>query len=176
MGKIGMSLHWTAGIYTPNHIELADYHGGVTWRNQKAQFEKWNDYSENLPHTWQRNSDLIGLTVCGMAEATSRDWGKYPIQPEQIKELCLAAAEIAFLKKIQTQNIKTHAEWAIVDGYFGERWDLARVNPGKIDIKIAIETGDELRRRIKMFKERMIKSLIYPRAFHFENKRKGVII
>jgi hypothetical protein len=51
----------------------------------------------------------------------------------------------------------THAEAALLDGYFGtaeeERWDIARLAPSAAPLtpRDAIETGDELRRRIKEY-------------------------
>jgi len=176
MKKTGMCLHWTAGKYQPNAIELAEYHGGVVLKHNGARFEKWNDYTDNTPHCWNRNRDLVGLTVCGMFRATSNDWGGYPILPEQIDELCLAAAEVAYLKKIDTSNIKTHAEWALIDGYYPDRWDLAVLEQGCVSPSIVHKTGNELRKRIRTIKLQLMEGKRKVRKLHYENRRHGKII
>lgn len=178
--KNGISLHWTAGTYIPNGLELSHYHGGVVWDGHTARFQKWNDYSTNLPHTWNRNSSLIGLTVCGMAGANCMNFGKYPVRMEQVEELCLACAEIAFLKNIQVADCRTHAEWALLDGYgpgSGDpetRWDLAILKPGMCDPVITDVTGFFLRDKIKGYKLELIDGRRKVRELHFENKIRGV--
>ena len=169
--KTGMILHWTAGRYTPNEHEKDSYHGGVIWDGKTAQFVKWRDYTGIISHTLRRNTLNIGLTVCAMAGASERDWGICPMKKEQIDELCLAAAEIAFLKNIDTSRIMTHAEAAILDGYFGERWDLARLEEGAISQATAKATGDKLRKKIREIKLELIAGKRQTRRLHFANKK-----
>jgi hypothetical protein len=176
---IGISLHWTAGYYTPNELEMAHYHGGVIYEDGRATAEKWNDYNRVLPHTYGRNGELIGLTVCAMANATTGNFGPAPVRPEQIDELCLMAAEVAYLKGIDTSQIRTHAEWAIIDGYGPQsgdretRWDLSILNPGPCTAEIARKNGDELRRRIRALKVEMMEGRMAPRKLHSKNMKNG---
>ena len=178
--KNGISLHWTAGTYLPNGLELSHYHGGVSWDGHTARYAKWNDYTANLPHTWNRNTDLIGLTICGMAGANTKNFGRYPVREEQIEELCLACAEVAYLKKIQVANCRTHAEWALIDGYGPQsgdpetRWDLGILKPGACTPSIARKTGDYLRSKIREYKLELIDGKRKIRELHFENKTLGV--
>lgn len=179
--KTGISMHWTAGTYFPNGLELAHYHGGVSWDGHVARYGKWNDYTANLPHTWGRNSELIGLTACAMAGANTANFGRYPAREEQIEELCLACAEVAYLKKIQVTDIRTHAEWALLDGYGPQsgdpetRWDLAILKSGACTPAIARKTGDYLRGKIGWYLNRLNGKIITVRDFHFENRSSGVV-
>jgi len=180
MQKIGISLHWTAGGYMPNYIDLRHYHGGVETENQGVvQYRKWNDYNLDIPHTWRRNGELIGLTICGMVNAHTRDFGKQPIIPQQVEELCLAAAEVAELKNIPVTMIRTHAEWAIIDGYgpgSGDpetRWDLSILEPGKCDEITAHQTGNKLRGKITWYRKQIRDGKRQIRPLHLMNKYLG---
>lgn len=177
--KKGISLHWTAGLYRANEREKSLYHGGVEVVDGFAVFDKWNNYYLSPGHTHGRNTDLIGLTICGMANATEAKWGNYPITKGQIEALCLAAAEIATLKKIPYMKIKTHAEYAILDGYgihSGDpetRWDLARLEQGQLTREIAVKTGAELRTKIKGYMDEIKQGRREIRHLHMVNKFRG---
>ena len=175
--KTGIILHWTAGRRDNiNRIEKKDYHGAIVMKDGKAIYVKLNDYTENLGHCWQRNTNTIGIAVCGMLGAESKNWRDHGILPAQIKEMVRAVAEIAFLKKIDTSKIITHAEAAIEDNYWGDKWDLARLNPGKITPKLAIETGSKLRKSIRDIKLKLMDGKKKVRKVHYENRRKGELI
>lgn len=152
MSYKGGVLHWTAGKHLPNEIDKKHYHGGILLYNDLVFYQKWHDYSNIINHCWRRNTDYIGITVCGMFQASAYNWGRFPIIEEQIEELCLVSAEIAFLKGFDSSLWKTHAEMAVLDNYFGERWDLARLNEGAITPDLAKITGDILRRKIHNYK------------------------
>jgi hypothetical protein len=106
-------------------------------------------------HTAGRNSWSIGLAVCGMAGATPADFGRYPLAAAQIDGLCLLARRLADAYHIPDAAIRTHAEAALDDGYFGaggddERWDIARLAAREESLAPAeaTRTGDLLRARI----------------------------
>jgi hypothetical protein len=68
-----------------------------------------------------------------MREATPADFGPFPVTAAQIDALCRVAARLARFYEIDVAAIRTHAEAALEDGYFGdgddERWDIARLRP-----------------------------------------------
>lgn len=177
--KIDMGVgHWSAGVWTPNQIEMDDYHFGIVWDPVKgeARFEKWNDYDEILSHCWKENSHSIGGTICGMANANEWNFGKYPMKGEQVKALCIAFAEAFCILNIPSSGFFTHAERAFlnpVENYENERWDLGILRPGEINREIKIKTGDLLRRDIHdyILEIKAGKRKINP--LHYENKFRG---
>jgi hypothetical protein len=96
----------------------------------------------------------------GMQGATPHDFGEFPLREECVDAMCRLAAELsaAFNIDVDSQYIMTHAEAAILDGYFGEaddqRWDGARLAPSTAPLtpEDARTAGDELRARIARFK------------------------
>ncbi len=106
-------------------------------------------------HTAGRNSYAVGIAVCCMAGATPQDFGKHPITSSQISALCSVSAYVARWYRIGIACIQTHAEVALVDGYYGagaddRRWDLARLAParGNLIAAQAEAAGDFLRAQI----------------------------
>ncbi len=87
-------------------------------------------------HTQGRNSFAAGLAVCAMRSATPSDFGFYPLRTEQVAALCAVAATLVRFYGIALDAVRTHAEAALEDGYFGAesddvRWDIARLEPSK---------------------------------------------
>ena len=106
-------------------------------------------------HTSGRNSWSIGIAVCGMAGARPDDFGRFPLHDAQIDGLCRVAWALADFYGIAPAAIRTHAEAALEDGYFGaggdeQRWDIARLAPRPEPLAPieATLTGDLLRARI----------------------------
>jgi N-acetylmuramoyl-L-alanine amidase len=106
-------------------------------------------------HTAGRNSWSIGIAVCAMADARPDDFGRYPLLDAQIGGLCAVARTLADAYGIPLAAIRTHAEAALDDGYFGasgpdERWDIARLAARRepLEPHEATATGDALRARI----------------------------
>jgi N-acetylmuramoyl-L-alanine amidase len=159
-------LHWSAGDYT---TVFPSYHVCVALREGIPAVEMTHDLRANMrdvhdaeagtyaAHTAGRNSYAAGLSVMGMRDATPSDFGAYPITPEQIDAMCAVAAEIAraYDIAIDAGHVCSHAEAAIVDGYFGiaddERWDIVRLVASSAlpTPQEAIATGDVLRSRIR---------------------------
>ncbi len=158
-----ISLHWTAADY---EAVFPAYHfclRGVS----DVMVVQTHDLRANMrdlraggaepyaAHTAGRNSWSIGLAVCGMADARPDDFGRFPLADEQIAALCTLARRLADAYAIPLAAIRTHAESALEDGYFGagaddERWDIARLaaRPDPLVPADAIATGDALRARI----------------------------
>ena len=109
-------------------------------------------------HTAGRNSYAAGIAIMGMRDARPDDFGAFPMVDEAIAALCAVTAAVARAYKIplDVDHVMTHAEAAIVDGYFGaggddERWDIARLSPGPLPLteNDARVTGDTLRARCR---------------------------
>ena len=87
--------------------------------------------------------------------AQPSDFGRYPLVDAQIDALCIVARTLAEAYGIPPAAIRTHAEAALEDGYFGAggdelRWDIARLEPRAEPLaeREAALTGDVLRARI----------------------------
>lgn len=122
MAKLNyITFHWTAGTWTWTNTE--HYHYIVSFDN-KAKLNKILPLNKAGSHTWKRNSGNIGIAFAGMLGATSVDFGKYPIKPEQIEMGAKLAAELSIKYNIPLANIKDHAYYARLDGYYPDRWDV----------------------------------------------------
>jgi len=126
----GIVFHWTAGRYDQ---VFDDYHYNITYnpKTKKAEVVKTcEDDSETKAHTWHRNPGRIGISLCSAFEATTENMGEFPPVDVQIETACALAGKLAHIYSIKKEEIKTHAEWALVDGYgphSGDpetRWDL----------------------------------------------------
>jgi len=162
--KIGIIFHWTAGTYMPNFIDNADYHGVIGYNGKRVFYKKNFDYTDNIPqHTWHRNTNYVGIAICGMRDASHSNFGKYPLREDQIEEMIKIAAEICILKSFIPTKCMTHGEAALLDGYgvySGDpktRWDLGVLQPGEISGIIVRETGSKLRKRIIAYMQKIIK-------------------
>lgn len=164
-------LHWAVA---PFGCTFKDYNFMVNLVNGKWVIQTTGDPRDNVPgltsapthsHTWHRNSWALGIAIGGMDGATQSNFGKDAVELHELEYLCAAAAIVCkkygvqandYASKGQTgpheMTVMTHAEAAIQDGYFGERWDLAEFEPGPISISGAYYHGDLLRRRIHTIK------------------------
>jgi hypothetical protein len=91
-----------------------------------------------------------------MAGAKPHDFGSYPLRDDLIALACATVADAcaAYRIPVESAYVRTHAEAALEDGYFGsgddERWDIARLAPSDLalDAAEAARVGDVLRARI----------------------------
>ena len=158
-------LHWTGGdfvtVYPAYHFCVALGDDGrprvVATHDLRANMRDVRTGEEPYAaHTRGRNSYAIGLSVCGMRDATPQDFGAFALRDDLLTAACALAAELARAYAIppSRDGIATHAEAALEDGYFGagedERWDIARLHPheGPLLSDDAGRVGDELRARI----------------------------
>jgi hypothetical protein len=155
-------LHWTGGDYTTVY---PDYHFCLSGATDVV-VHPTHDLRANMrdvrvaperpyaAHTAHRNSWAIGLAICAMDGATPTDFGACPLTEPQLDALALVAARLAAVYGIGLAAIRTHAEAALEDGYYGaaggERWDIARLEgaPAPLTAAEAHRVGDLLRARI----------------------------
>lgn len=158
-----ISLHWTAydyeAVFPAYHYCLRGVSDVVVvpTHDLRANMRdlRRDPSGPYAAHTAGRNSWSIGLAVCGMADARPDDFGVYPLAAAQIDALCAVARRLAAAYGIPLAAIRTHAEAALEDGYFGasgddERWDIARLaaRPEPLVPADARIAGDLLRDRI----------------------------
>jgi hypothetical protein len=156
-------LHWTAHGYDD---VFAAYHFCLS-RPDDVLVHHTHDLRDNMrdarldpalpyaAHTAGRNSWAIGLAVAAMQDASPHDFGPCPVTAPQLDALCAVAATLAAFYGIEPAAVRTHAEAALEDGYFGAggadlRWDIARLQPSPepLDPSEAARTGDWFRQRI----------------------------
>jgi len=160
-------IHWSAhdyrSVFPAYHFCVAlDDDGDViavqthdVRENMRNVYESPGEpYAE---HTRKRNSHALGISVMGMHDSKPDDFGEYPLTEPLIDGLCRVGAVLAakYGVPVDPDHIMTHAEAGVRDGYFGteptQRWDIARLKPDPrpLEPQDAIETGNELRARIR---------------------------
>jgi hypothetical protein len=159
-------IHWTAGDYTET---FAAYHFCVGYDGRACFVVPTHDLRDNMrdvrlhpgqpyaAHTAGRNSHAIGVAVCGMRGAVPHDFGAFALRPDALALLCATVAKACrfYGIAIDAEHVRTHAEAAVDDGYFGcgddERWDIARLAPraGPLVAADAARAGADLRLRIR---------------------------
>ena len=94
-------IHWTAGTYMPNSVELEHYHYLIDFNQvpkEKASVKcgkckpednlNCTDGSRYAAHTGGGNTGSIGVAICGMLGYQGiKQIGNYPIKPLQM-EVC----------------------------------------------------------------------------------------
>ena len=162
-------LHWTAGDYEET---FPAYHFCVTLRNGAPAVVATHEPAANArdlratedpyaAHVAGRNSHALGVAICGMRDATPHDFGAYPLRDDLVDVACAHVAKLcaAYRIALDADHVRTHAEAALDDGYFGagpdERWDVARLTPSAAPLAAeeARLVGDVLRARIRAHAE-----------------------
>ena len=159
-------LHWTAGDYDTvfpayhfcisgaREIVIAATHD-LTANMRDVRAAGDDDYAA---HTRGRNSFAAGIAICAMRDATPADFGAFALTDAQIDAMCRVSARLVRHYGMRVTDVRTHAEAACEDGYFGAadsgvRWDIARLRPSPASLvpAEAAAVGDELRARIAGF-------------------------
>jgi hypothetical protein len=164
-------LHWTAGdyatVFPAYHFCLrgaADVAVAAT-HDLRANMRDVRDVPDGAyaAHTQGRNSFAAGVAICAMRAATPHDFGDHPLTAAQIEALCAVTAKLVRFYGIDLAEVRTHAEAALDDGYFGAagddvRWDIARLAPSAAALQPAeaIAVGDRLRRRVAELTVRLV--------------------
>lgn len=154
-------LHWTAGGYTPNSLDLEHYHFVIDGTG--AQFAGKKKPEDNLStvdgvyaaHTLGANTGAIGIAVCAMlgAKEAPFSWGAAPIRPVQLNNLCRLAARLAtqYGIKVQRDTILTHAEIEPTLGVKQKgKWDIT-ILPGMAQPGDPIDVGDQIRALVSAY-------------------------
>ncbi len=146
-------LHWSA---SPDMCDPdAQYNAEATYVNGDWQMARSTSIVGNAlgdpvteaPHTYHRNSHAVGIALAGMENATPDNFGPEAVTHAGIDTLLAMAAAVALKYDIDVEGMTsrhdasyapvvercvfTHAEAAVVDGYYpgmGQadcRWDLA---------------------------------------------------
>lgn len=171
LGRIErLYTHWSAhdyeSVFPAYHFCVATMtDGSIVVVNTHDVRENMRDISKNpddpyAAHTRGRNSFALGISIMGMENATPSDFGPCGLSEPLVDGLCSVAAKLAALYgvTIDDEHVMSHAEAALRDGYFGtgeqQRWDIARLapNPRPLVAQDAIETGNELRERMRRFR------------------------
>ena len=161
--------HWSAhdyqSVFPAYHFCVAQKTGGtIVVANTHDLHENMRELyaTPDLPyaaHTRGRNSFALGISIMAMENAAPDNFGPYPLTDALIDGLCKVAARLASIYgvPIDAGHIMSHAEAALLDGYFGngaeERWDIARLVPESrpLEPRDAITAGDEMRSRMQRF-------------------------
>lgn len=146
--KDNIVLHWS-GCGDYNSV-FSDYHVNITG---DGSIYMDGSLADIRFHAWNRNTGAIGISISCMDGAVIGKDGRYitrglyPFKEIQLETMAKVAAKIAEEVGIETNNIKTHAEIADIDGYGINsddpqmRWDL-------------IHYGDDLRARVKIYRDK----------------------
>jgi hypothetical protein len=156
-------LHWTGHTYDE---VFSAYHFCISGARD-VLVHHTHDLRENMrdvasdpslpyaQHTRGRNGWSIGISIAAMQDATPADFGPCPLTEAQLEGMCEVAARLASFYRIPVEAIRTHAEAALEDGYFGaggeaQRWDIARLRASAEPLvpRDATTTGDWFRGRI----------------------------
>lgn len=156
-------LHWTAGTYgqvfDDYHINI-DEHGEI--------YLTCNTLRDLKSHTWNRNSRLVGITLCCAKGAVLNYRWKpvfagYPPTEEQVEQMAIVIAILCreLELEISFTTVKTHAEVALLDGYGpGQddpdlRWDLFTLS-GLPETKALRPGGELLRKKAIAYSKTML--------------------
>ncbi|MFA7602512.1 MAG: peptidoglycan recognition family protein [Novosphingobium sp.] len=150
-------MHWTAGAYAPNSVDLKAYHFVI---DGDGKWHKGVDVSKNsgslkagyAAHTLNLNTDSIGVSLASMAGAVESPFnaGRYPITKAQVDSLVVGVADLCaeYGIPVNRKTVLSHAEVQPTLGVAQrQKWDFTRLPPYP-DLKGAIEIGDWLRSRI----------------------------
>jgi len=155
-------LHWTGGgyeqVFPAYHFCLAGADDVVVHAThdlcanmRDLRAEPAGPYAA---HTAGRNSYAIGVAACAMEGATPAAFGPAPLTAAQCAALVVVCARLVRWYAIPIAAVRTHAEAACEDGYFGigedQRWDIARIQPAPhpLDASDATTAGNWFRQRI----------------------------
>jgi hypothetical protein len=156
-GKSGKAiyLHWTAGGY--NSV-VGPYHTIFTGDGKMHPNVPYTQYTG---HTYNRNSNSVGLSVAAMAKSGGQyQWPTNPQLDAMAKEAARIAKGWGWTKgDIDIKKVMTHGEAGsnkdgnimhdnygpTIWGGTGERWDLDQLRPSQ---KLG-EGGPEMRAKIK---------------------------
>jgi len=148
-------FHWTAGSNHASATDREHYHfmiegDGKLVRGDNSVLENQAPISGNYAaHTKNCNTGSIGISLCGMAEATEKPFnaGHYPITETQWKTLAKAIADLCerYAIPVTRSTVLSHAEVQPTLGIAQSgKWDIARL-PWDASVQGPIPVGDQMR-------------------------------
>jgi len=115
-------IHWTAGVGSPNIVDLEHYHYLIDAEG-KIYSGKFNpEDNENCTdgkyaaHTGGGNTGSIGVALCGMSGFSGvNKTGKYPLTRVQCERMFQLVAQLAKKYKISvnSDSVMTHYEFGL---------------------------------------------------------------
>jgi hypothetical protein len=162
--------HWSAhdygSVFPAYHFCVATNDAGeiVVVQTRDVRENMRNVYeapaAPYAAHTQGRNSFALGISIMAMQGATPQDFGAFPLTDELVDGLCFVGATLArfYGIAIDAEHVMSHAEAALVDGYFGsggeERWDIARLRAEARPLvaRDARDVGEALRERMRRYR------------------------
>lgn len=153
-------VHWTAGKYTPNKVDLEHYHiliSGYGTPIKGKHSIKANAAPRSrsyAAHTLGTNTGSIGISLCAMegAKEVPFNAGKYPFTKVQWDTLVKALAQLCrhYRIPVTLKTVLTHAE---VERNLGikqrNKWDITRI-PYDVNSWGARTVGNMLRADVEM--------------------------
>lgn len=152
-----ITIHWTAGLYTPNNTDRQHYHylvddkGNIFTGKYKPEDNINCKDGKYAAHTGGGNTGNIGVSMCGMFDT------RFPITRKQLEATCKLVSELS--KKygiaINNKSIITHAEFGKANPH--------TTSSGKIDINklpcVAVygikECGDWIRNKVNWYRSKL---------------------
>ena len=153
-------LHWTAGSYIPNNLDLDHYHfvidgnghvlhGALPVEANKAPILKDDVYAQ---HTLNCNTDSIGVAIAAMGKAVQRPFnaGKWPVRQIQLEALAGLVAGLCkqYGISLSRETVLTHAEVQPTLGIVQKgKWDITWL-PSLARPIDPVAAGDMIRARV----------------------------
>jgi len=131
-----ITLHWQGSSHFPKHFP-SNYHFSINGDGYIYYSDIWHQGKWGS-HTYNRNTSNIGISCSCLLGGTEKNYGEYPPTTEQVNAMCFLTSQLVRLFRLPLSSVKTHHDWARIDGYEGERWDW------KFE-------GEDLKKRIELF-------------------------
>lgn len=152
---IGIVVHWSAGTNRAGASDTPHYHFMIEGDGKLVQGQhtvKDNESSQDgdyAAHTFHHNQNIIGVALCGMADAIESPFsaGPHPITKQQWGLLPHVLAQLCdhYMISVDKSHVLSHAE---VQGTLGipqkGKWDIARL-PFDDSLKDATSIGNQFR-------------------------------
>lgn len=130
-----ITLHWGANWY-----DNTSEHYNINILGDGTIYSDYDNLDVTCQHTWHRNTGNIGISLSCMGDGSiwadgTIQWGSAPPTDAQVDKMAMVVNSICKAKgwDINYDRVKTHAEWAEIDGYSihdsdpDMRWDLLAI-------------------------------------------------
>lgn len=161
-----ITIHWTAGAYTPNFKETASYHflvddTGRVWHGLNKPEDNLNcQDSRYAAHTGGGNTGNIGVAMCAMAGfKNSKNLGAYPIKLVQFEACMKLVAElcIKYGIPVTSQTVFTHYEFGFRNPKTSSKGKIDIIHIPPYPFVTASECGQFIRSKVKWYIDKIKK-------------------